>query len=96
MQEEKMKTVQNLFVLTEENKKLKRENDYFKGELEVKKMVQSQKDEMITLLQNELGKLKAQHQCQNVVVEVLSQQVVSVYSYLLRFTFPITTKLYMQ
>ncbi|KAG5228097.1 rho-associated protein [Salix suchowensis] len=78
--EEKMKTEQNLSVLTEENKRLKRENDYLKGELEVKqqKMVQSGKDEMITLLPNELDQLKAQRQSQNVVVEVLLQQVASI------------------
>ena len=86
MQENKKKTEQELFVLTEENKKLNRENDYFKRE-EVKQqeMVQSQKDEM-TLLQNKLRQQKAQLQGQNVVVDVLSKQVVSVSSYLLHFS----------
>ena len=75
MQENKKKTEQELFELTEENKKLNRENDYFKREeVQLQEMVQSQKDAM-TLLQNELRQQKAQ----------LSKQVVSVSSYLLRF-----------
>jgi hypothetical protein len=86
MQENKKKTEQELFVLTEENKKLNRENDYFKREeVKLQEMVQSQKDEM-TLLQNELCQQKAQFQGQNVVVDVLLKQVVSVSSYLLRFS----------
>lgn len=86
MQENKKKTEQELFVLTEENKKLDRENDYFKREeVKVQEMVQSQKDEM-TLLQNKLRQQKAQLQRQNVVVDVLAKQVVSVSSYLLRFS----------
>jgi predicted RNase H-like nuclease (RuvC/YqgF family) len=86
MQENKKKTEQELFVLTEENKKLDRENDDFKREeVKLKEMVQSQKDEM-TLLQNKLRQQKAQLQRQNVVVDVLSKQVVSVSSYLLRFS----------
>jgi len=86
MQENKKKTEQELFVLTEENKKLNRENDDFKREeVKLQEMVQSQKDEM-TLLQNKLRQQKAQLQRQNVVVDVLSKQVVSVSSYLLRFS----------
>lgn len=86
MQENKKKTEQELFLLTEENKKLNRENDYFKREeVKLQEMVQSQKDEM-TLLQNELCQQKAQFQGQNVVVDVLLKQVVSVSSYLLRFS----------
>lgn len=76
--ENKKKTEQELFVLTEENKKLDRENDYFKREeVKVQEMVQSQKDEM-TLLQNKLRQQKAQLQRQNVVVDVLSKQVASI------------------
>lgn len=87
MQENKKKTEQELFLLTEENKKLNRENDYFKREeVKLQEMVQSQKDEMTVLLQNELRQLKAQLQGQNAVVDVLSKQVVSVSSYLLRFS----------
>jgi hypothetical protein len=48
--------------------------------------VQSQKDEM-TLLQNKLRQQKAQLQRQNVVVDVLSKQVVSVSSYSCVFHF---------
>ena len=87
MQENKKKTEQELFLLTEENKILNRENDYFKREeVKLQEMVQSQKDEMTVLLQNELRQLKAQLQGQNAVVDVLSKQVVSVSSYLLRFS----------
>ncbi|XP_034909778.1 uncharacterized protein [Populus alba] len=76
--ENKKKTEQELFELTEENKKLNRENDYFKREeVQLQEMVQSQKDEM-TLLQNELRRQKAQFQGQNVVVDVLSKQVASI------------------
>lgn len=76
--ENKKKTEQELFVLTEENKKLDRENDYFKREeVKVQEMVQSQKDEL-TLLQNKLRQQKAQLQRQNVVVDVLSKQVASI------------------
>lgn len=76
--ENKRKTEQELFVLIEENKKLNRENDYFKREeVKLQEMVQSQKDEM-TLLQNKLRQQKAQLQGQNVVVDVLSKKVASI------------------
>lgn len=65
-------------MLIEENKKLIRENDYFKREeVKLQEMVQSQKDEM-TLLQNKLRQQKAQLQGQNVVVDVLSKKVASI------------------
>ncbi|KAI5601089.1 hypothetical protein POPTR_001G076600v4 [Populus trichocarpa] len=77
--ENKKKNEQELFVLTEENKKLNRENDSFKREeVKLQEMVQSQKDEMTVLLQNELRQLKAQLQGQNAVVDVLSKQVASI------------------
>jgi regulator of replication initiation timing len=91
MQEKKMKTEQDVVVLTEENNKLKRENEQLKREgAKQPEMVQTQKEEM-KVVKNDLRHLKDQLQIENAVVEVLSSQVVRVSSYfLLRSILPAT------
>ncbi|KAJ6428561.1 hypothetical protein OIU84_023893 [Salix udensis] len=56
--EEKMKTEQNLSVLTEENKRLKRENDYFQREILEVKQQKMASIENIMDLQRENKRLK--------------------------------------
>ncbi|KAH8513102.1 hypothetical protein H0E87_006409 [Populus deltoides] len=75
--EKKMKTEQDVVVLTEENNKLKRENEQLKREgAKQPEMVQTQKEEM-KVVKNDLRHLKDQLQIENAVVEVLSSQVAS-------------------
>lgn len=86
-----MKTEQDLVLLTEENNKLKRENEQLKREgVKQPEMVQTQEEEM-KVVKNKLCHLKDQLQIQNAVVEVLSNQLVRVSSYvLLRSILPVT------
>ncbi|XP_024453127.1 uncharacterized protein LOC112323266 isoform X2 [Populus trichocarpa] len=75
--EKKMKTEQDLVLLTEENNNLKKENEQLKREgVKQPEMVQTRKEEM-KVVKNELCHLKDQLQIQNAVVEVLSSQVAS-------------------
>ncbi|XP_061980812.1 uncharacterized protein LOC133701055 isoform X1 [Populus nigra] len=75
--EKKMKTEQDLVLLTEENNKLKRENEQLKREgVKQPEMVQTQEEEM-KVVKNKLCHLKDQLQIQNAVVEVLSNQLAS-------------------
>ncbi|XP_011016132.1 PREDICTED: calcium-binding and coiled-coil domain-containing protein 2-like isoform X2 [Populus euphratica] len=75
--EKKIKTEQDLVLLTEENNKLKSENEQLKREgVKQPEMVQTQKEEM-KAVKNDLSHLKDQLRIQNAVVEVLSSQVAS-------------------
>ncbi|KAJ6943845.1 hypothetical protein NC652_009324 [Populus alba x Populus x berolinensis] len=73
--EKKMKTEQDVVVLTEENNKLKRENEQLKREgVQQLEMVQTQKEEM-KVVKNKLCPLKDQLQTQNALVKEFSSQV---------------------
>ncbi|XP_073264094.1 uncharacterized protein [Populus alba] len=73
--EKKMKTEQDVVVLTEENNKLKRENEQLKREgVQQLEMVQTQKEEM-KVVKNKLCPLKDQLQTQNALVKEFSSPV---------------------
>ncbi|KAJ7004415.1 hypothetical protein NC653_009324 [Populus alba x Populus x berolinensis] len=75
--EKKMKTEQDVVVLTEENNKLKRENEQLKREgVQQLEMVQTQKEEM-KVVKNKLCPLKDQLQTQNALVKEFSSPVAS-------------------
>uniref|UniRef100_A0A6M2ERM4 BZIP domain-containing protein n=1 Tax=Populus davidiana TaxID=266767 RepID=A0A6M2ERM4_9ROSI len=74
----KMNTMNKLDELTIENDRLRRENDSLKNEeVLLVQTLQRQKDEM-KQLEKEFGQLKGQLNSQNMVVEVLLKQLVSV------------------
>ncbi|CAK7335925.1 unnamed protein product [Dovyalis caffra] len=76
--EDKLNTKMKLDALTNENDRLRRENDCLKNEeVRLTQALQHQKDGM-NKLEKEFGQLKGQLHSQNTIVEVLSKRLVSV------------------
>jgi len=85
MQFKKIKNEEKLCALTEENNRLDRENKHLKNEeVRLKEVVQTQNENM-KQLQGHFCQLKSQLDKQNIVVEVLSKQLVRLSLYLLLY-----------
>ncbi|KAJ6943851.1 hypothetical protein NC652_009326 [Populus alba x Populus x berolinensis] len=81
----KIKNEEKLCVLTEENNRLNRENKHLKNEeVRLEEVVQTQNENMKQLKGN-FCQLKSQLDKQNIVVEVLSKQLVRLSLYLLLY-----------